>query len=146
MRFNTAKPQMSQVPWRWLKSVSRLWEVGGIKYLRGNWRTPASSVQEIINRVEDSFLRHITDVQDALEVYVWNGDKEQFLKHVTDPENGLDFFNHIIWNAIVLRYQLVQLGLLEEDPGQPWLKIEGWEDKVKEWEKKKNEALMKEVK
>ena len=147
MRWNKGKVDLAQIPISWLKGVARLFEFGELKYTRGNWRTPCLTVLEVIEKVENPLLRHLTEVQDRLELLqAGKITAEEFKQQISDPDSGIPYTNHVIWNAIMLNYQLVQLGILEEDPGQCWLKVPGIDVKIEEWARLKEEHLSKKEK
>jgi hypothetical protein len=82
LRYNTGKPKLSMIPFRPLKELAKVYEMGVKKYGRDNWRKGLPWTG-----MADSCLRHLGS---------WlEGEND-------DAESGLNHLLHAAWNLITL--------------------------------------------
>ena len=97
------------IPWEDLKPTARLYEVGAIKYARGNYRNKQDN---LLTNVMDPCFRHLTD----LSAFIRGGCLDRSL--LIDPENRLPYCSQVAWNSVCVQMHLLIEGLIYPVPNK----------------------------
>lgn len=103
LKFDSDKPDMSQLPLKDLELLAQVLEYGARKYSRDNWKKGGGHDP---NRLIAACLRHLAAFQEG---------------EYTDPESGLSHIAHACCNLVFIMRQ-VRLGQIpgeERSLGEP---------------------------